>query len=61
VPVRIVWGTSGDIFSQADAEYLNRTFPKSRGIRRVPQGRLLFQEEFPEVIAEEAQRLWHDL
>jgi pimeloyl-ACP methyl ester carboxylesterase len=58
VPVRIVWGTDDDIFSQADADYLDHTFPKSRGIRRVPGGKLFFPEEFPDIIAEEARRLW---
>ncbi|UHQ23828.1 alpha/beta hydrolase [Lysobacter sp. 5GHs7-4] len=58
VPVRIVWGAADDIFDQADAEYLDRIFPGSRGVRRVPKGKLFFQEEFPEVIAEEARRLW---
>lgn len=58
VPVRIVWGAADDIFSQADADYLDRTFPRSRGIRRVPGAKLFFPEEFPDVIAEEAQRLW---
>lgn len=58
VPVRIVWGAADDIFAQEDADYLDRTFPSSRGIRRVPQAKLFFQEEFPDVIAEEAQRLW---
>ena len=58
VPVRIVWGASDDIFAQEDAEYLNRTFPQSRGIRRVPGAKLFFQEEFPDVIAEEARLLW---
>ncbi|TPG08187.1 alpha/beta hydrolase [Rhodanobacter glycinis] len=58
VPVRIVWGASDDIFSQADADYLDRTFPRSRGIRLVPGGKLFFPEEFPEIIAEEARRLW---
>ncbi|WP_233261622.1 alpha/beta fold hydrolase [Vitiosangium sp. GDMCC 1.1324] len=58
VPVRIVWGASDDIFSQADADYLDRTFPRSQGIRRVPGAKLFFQEEFPDIIAEEAQRLW---
>jgi pimeloyl-ACP methyl ester carboxylesterase len=56
--VRIVWGTDDDIFSRADAEYLDRTFPSSRGIRDVPGGKLFFPEEFPDVIAEEARRLW---
>jgi pimeloyl-ACP methyl ester carboxylesterase len=58
VPVRIVWGASDDIFSQADADYLDHTFPGSQGILRVPEAKLFFPEEFPEVIAAEAQRLW---
>ncbi|HJS35727.1 MAG TPA: alpha/beta hydrolase [Pseudoxanthomonas sp.] len=58
VPVRIVWGAADDIFDQADAEYLDRIFPGSQGVRRVPKGKLFFQEEFPEVIAEEARKLW---
>jgi pimeloyl-ACP methyl ester carboxylesterase len=58
VPVRLVWGTSDEVFSVADADYLDRLFPHSRGIRRVPEGKLFFPEEFPEVIAEEALELW---
>lgn len=58
VPLRIVWGTADDIFPLADADYLDRTFPQSRGIRRVPGAKLFFPEEFPAVIAEEARRLW---
>jgi pimeloyl-ACP methyl ester carboxylesterase len=58
IPVRIVWGASDDIFAQEDADYLDRTFPNSRGIRRVPGAKLFFQEEFPDVIAEEARLLW---
>jgi pimeloyl-ACP methyl ester carboxylesterase len=58
VPVRMVWGGADTLFPQADAEYLDRLFPRSQGIRRVPQGKLFFQEEFPDIIAEEAQHLW---
>lgn len=58
VPVRMVWGASDTIFSLADARYLDRTFPGSAGIRTVPEGKLFFPEEFPGVIAEEAQMLW---
>ena len=58
IPVRIVWGASDDIFAQTDADYLDRTFPKSHGIRRIPGAKLFFQEEFPEIIAQEARRLW---
>jgi len=58
VPTRIVWGTSDDLFSQASPDYLDRTLARSRGIRRVPGAKLFFPEEFPEIIAEEALRLW---
>ncbi|QSQ17873.1 alpha/beta fold hydrolase [Myxococcus landrumensis] len=58
VPVRIVWGQSDDIFSNEDAHYLDRTFPGSQGIRFVPGGKMFFQEENPDIIAEEALRLW---
>jgi pimeloyl-ACP methyl ester carboxylesterase len=57
-PTRIVWGTGDTIFSQASPDYLNRTFPKSRGVRRVPGAKLFFPEEFADLIAEEAQQLW---
>jgi hypothetical protein len=53
-------GASDNIFSEADAAYLNHTFLQSRGIRFVPEGKLFFQQEFPEIIAQEADRLWHD-
>lgn len=58
VPVRMVWGASDTIFPLADAQYLDRLFPRSQGIRSVPDGKLFFQEEFPDVIADEARRLW---
>jgi pimeloyl-ACP methyl ester carboxylesterase len=58
IPVRIVWGSADDIFSQADADYLDHLFPRSEGIRRVPGAKLFFPEEFPDLIAVEASRLW---
>lgn len=58
VPVRMVWGASDTIFPMADARYLDQLFPRSQGIRAIPEGKLFFQEEFPDVIAEEALRLW---
>lgn len=58
VPTRIVWGTSDWIFSSASPGYLDRTFPKSLGVRRVEGAKLFFPEEFPDLIAEEARRLW---
>ena len=58
VPARIVWGTGDDIFSQDSPAYLDRILPGSRGVRRIPGAKLFFPEEFPDVIAEEARRLW---
>jgi pimeloyl-ACP methyl ester carboxylesterase len=58
VPTRIVWGTSDDIFSPASPDYLDRTLGQSRGVRRVAGAKLFFPEEYPEIIAEEARRLW---
>ena len=57
-PVRIVWGTADTIFSHSGPDYLDRTFGNSRGVRRVPGAKLFFPEEMPDVIAEEATRLW---
>jgi pimeloyl-ACP methyl ester carboxylesterase len=58
VPTRVVWGAADDIFSPASPDYLDRTLAQSRGVRRVPEGKLFFPEEYPDVIAEEAKRLW---
>jgi pimeloyl-ACP methyl ester carboxylesterase len=58
VPTRIVWGTGDTIFSQKSPDYLDRTLPQSRGVRRVPGAKLFFPEEFPGLIAEEARLLW---
>lgn len=58
VPTRIVWGTGDDVFSADSPEYLARTFGNARGVRRVPGAKLFFPEEYPDLIAEEARRLW---
>nr|WP_240147981.1 alpha/beta hydrolase [Luteibacter yeojuensis] len=58
VPLRVVWGMSDPIFSPAGAEYLDRAFPRSRGVRRIAQAKLFFPEEFPDVVATEARALW---
>jgi pimeloyl-ACP methyl ester carboxylesterase len=57
-PTRIVWGTGDDIFSQKSPDYLHRILPQSRGVRRVDGAKLFFPEEFPDIIADEARRLW---
>jgi haloalkane dehalogenase len=58
VPLRVVWGTGDTIFSPLGPDWLDRTFPRSRGVRRLDGARLFFPEEMPDVIAEEARRLW---
>ena len=58
VPLRIVWGAADDIFEYKWAEWLDKTFPQSRGIRRVEGAKLFFPEEMPNLIAEEAKSLW---
>ena len=58
VPTRIVWGTGDPIFSQESPDYLDRVLPNSQGVRRIPGAKLFFPEEFPDVIAEEARKLW---
>jgi len=58
VPTRIVWGMADTIFSKDNPDYLAQLFPRITGIRRIPEGKLFFPEEYPGVIAEEARVLW---
>ena len=58
VPTRIVWGTGDTVFSPASPDWLDKAFGKSRGVRRVEGAKLFFPEEMPDLIAEEARRLW---
>jgi pimeloyl-ACP methyl ester carboxylesterase len=57
-PVRIVWGTGDTIFSPKSPDYLDGVLPLSHGVRKVKGAKLFFPEEYPELIAEEAKRLW---
>jgi pimeloyl-ACP methyl ester carboxylesterase len=57
-PVRIVWGLKDPLFPVEWADFLDHTFPNSRGIRRVAGANLFFPEEMPDLIAAEAIRLW---
>ena len=60
VPTRIVWGMSDRIFSPGNIEYLVSVLPRVTGIRKIPSAKVFFPEELPDVIAEEAMRLWMD-
>lgn len=57
-PVRIVWGTGDTIFKPDMPDYLDKLFPNSRGVLRVPAAKLFFPEEFPDLIASELRALW---
>ena len=57
-PLRVVWGTGDPIFDASGPDWLDQTFPRSRGVRRIPGAKLFFPEEMPDLIAEEARRLW---
>lgn len=58
LPVRMVWGTGDDIFTRDDAAFLDHALPRSQGVRWIEGAKLFFPEEFPDVIAEEARKLW---
>jgi pimeloyl-ACP methyl ester carboxylesterase len=57
-PVRMVWARNNELFGDDWALWLDRAFPKSRGVRFVEDANLFFPEERPELIAEEARKLW---
>ena len=59
VPTRIVWGTGDTIFSASSPKRLDHDFGHSRGVRLLEGSKLFWPEERPEVIAEEARRLWN--
>lgn len=59
VPTRIVWGTSDTIFSASSPRRLDHDFSHSHGVRLLEGSKLFWPEERPDVIAEEAQRLWN--
>jgi pimeloyl-ACP methyl ester carboxylesterase len=58
IPVRIVWGMADTIFSSSSADYLDKILPRSQGVRRIDEAKLFWPEEYPDIIAEEARRLW---
>jgi len=58
VPARIIWGTGDALFPAAWAHWLDDALPGSRGVRLVDGANLFFPEEYPEIIVEEALKLW---
>ncbi len=61
VPTRIVWGMGDTIFAPENADYLDKAFGNSRGVRRLEKSKLFWPEERPDVIAQEADALWRSL
>ncbi|HTC76142.1 MAG TPA: alpha/beta hydrolase [Edaphobacter sp.] len=57
-PARMVWGLKDPFFGAQWAEWLDKTLPGSRGVRKLDDANLFFPEEMPDVIAEEALALW---
>jgi haloalkane dehalogenase len=58
VPTRIVWGMADTLFSSRNPEYLAGVLPRVMGIRRIDKAKLFFPEEYPGIVADEAQLLW---
>jgi haloalkane dehalogenase len=57
-PARILWATADTTFDVVWADWLDKTLPHSRGIRRIEGAKLFFPEEMPDVVADEALKLW---
>ncbi len=57
-PARMVWGNGAEGFGIEWAHWLDRTLPRSRGVREIEGAKLFFPEEMPDLIAEEAALLW---
>ncbi|WP_129793789.1 alpha/beta fold hydrolase [Sphingosinicella sp. CPCC 101087] len=57
-PVRILWGGADGLFSRQSPGVLDRLFPNSKGVRVVEGARFFFPEEYPDLLAAEARRLW---
>jgi pimeloyl-ACP methyl ester carboxylesterase len=55
---RMVWGMRDRLFGIQWAEWLDRTLPNSRGVRRIEDAALFFPEEMPDILAEEVKKLW---
>lgn len=58
VPTRIVWGMADTIFDASNADFLERSFANSHGVRRLPDAKLFWPEERPALVAAQARILW---
>jgi haloalkane dehalogenase len=58
VPTRIVWGAADRVFSTKSPGYLAKAFGNSKGLRILDGSKLFWPEERPEIVVEEARKLW---
>jgi haloalkane dehalogenase len=58
IPARVVWGMQDVIFDTAMADYLGGVLPRAT-VRKLDEAKLFWPEEYPEILAEEALRLWN--
>ena len=60
VPTMIVWGTADTLFPLKWAQWLKQTIPGARGVIEVPNGKVFFAEEHPELLSEKLRVLWKE-
>jgi pimeloyl-ACP methyl ester carboxylesterase len=58
IPTRIVWGLDDTIFDASNADYLDRSFGNTHGVRRLENAKLFWPEERPDIVAAQARILW---
>ena len=46
------------IFNASNADYLDRSFGRSLGVRRLAEAKLFWPEERPDIVAAQARILW---
>jgi pimeloyl-ACP methyl ester carboxylesterase len=58
VPTRIAWGRDDSIFSERSAQYLAECFGNCHGFHSLPDAKLFWPEERPDIVVEQARLLW---
>jgi pimeloyl-ACP methyl ester carboxylesterase len=58
VPTWIVWGMKDTDIRSPDADDLDALLPLSQGVGRVPEGKLFWPEEYPDILESELRQLW---
>jgi haloalkane dehalogenase len=58
VPTRIAWGQDDTIFSARSAQYLAECFGNRHGFYSLPNAKLFWPEERPDIVITQARLLW---